>query len=118
MEVLTIVLLALILLTQLFISWGVLNIEKWLAILTNIEPEPKPEEAKVTDPFTKPKQIYSSTNHIVVPKTPLEILQEPIRCTIQCKCSSRLTAKLIQFREPSQKARYGLNPALSTRWKP
>ena len=73
MEVLTIVLLALILLTQLFISWGVLNIEKWLAILTNIEPEPKPEEAKVTDPFTKPKQIYSSTNHIVVPKTPTEI---------------------------------------------
>lgn len=73
MEVLTILLLALILITQLFISLGVLNIENWLAILTNIEPEPKPEEAKVTDPFTKPKQIYSSTNHIVVPKTPLEI---------------------------------------------
>lgn len=73
MEVLTIILLALILVTQLFISWGVLNIEKWLAILTNIEPEPKPEEAKVTDPFTRPKEIYSSTNHIVVPKTPLEI---------------------------------------------
>ena len=73
MEVLTIVLLSLILLTQLFISWGVLNIEKWLAILTNIEPEPKPEEAKVTDPFTKPAPIYSSTNHIIVPKTPTEI---------------------------------------------
>lgn len=73
MEVLKIILLALILVTQLSISWGLLNIEKWLAILTNIEPEPKPEEAKVTDPFTKPKEIYSSTNHIVVPKTPTEI---------------------------------------------
>ena len=31
------------------------------------------EEAKVTDPFTKPKPIYSSTNHIIVPKTPTEI---------------------------------------------
>lgn len=73
MEVLKIILLALILVTQLSISWGLLNIEKWLAILTNIEPEPKPEEAKVTDPFTRPKEIYSSTNHIVVPKTPTEI---------------------------------------------
>ena len=73
MEVLIIILLILILLTQLLISWGVVSIEKWLAILTNIEPEPKPEEAKVTDPFTKPKEIYSSTSHIVVPKTPTEI---------------------------------------------
>ena len=31
------------------------------------------EEAKVTDPFTKPREIYSSTSHIVVPKTPTEI---------------------------------------------
>lgn len=31
------------------------------------------EEAKVTDPFTKPAPIYSSTNHIIVPKTPTEI---------------------------------------------
>lgn len=30
-------------------------------------------EAKVTDPFQKPKEIYSSTSHIVVPKTPTEI---------------------------------------------
>lgn len=73
MELLIIILLILILLTQLLISWVVVSIEKWLAILTNIEPEPKPEEAKVTDPFTKPKEIYSSTSHIVVPKTPTEI---------------------------------------------
>lgn len=50
-----------------------MNVEKWLAVLTNIEPEDNPEEAKVTDPFTKPKEIYSSTSHIVVPKTPTEI---------------------------------------------
>ena len=31
------------------------------------------EEAKVTDPFTKPSPVYSSTNHIIVPKTPTEI---------------------------------------------
>lgn len=73
MDILIIVLLTLILLTQLLLAWSVISIEKWLAILTNIEPEPKPEEAKVTDPFTKPKEIYSSTSHIVVPKTPLEI---------------------------------------------
>ena len=73
MDILIIILLILILLSQLLISWSVIAIEKWLAILTNIEPEPKPEEAKVTDPFTKPKEIYSSTSHIVVPKTPTEI---------------------------------------------
>lgn len=73
MGILIIILLILILLSQLLISWSVITVEKWLAILTNIEPEPKPEEAKVTDPFTRPKEIYSSTNHIVVPKTPTEI---------------------------------------------
>ena len=73
MDILIIILLTLILLTQILLSWSVIAIEKWLAILTNIEPEPKPEEAKVTDPFTKPKEIYSSTTHIVVPKTPTEI---------------------------------------------
>lgn len=43
--------------------------------VSNIKTE-KPvvqEEAKVTDPFTKPAPIYSSTNHIIVPKTPTEI---------------------------------------------
>lgn len=30
-------------------------------------------EAKVTDPFTKPAPVHSSTNHIIVPKTPTEI---------------------------------------------
>ena len=68
-----IVLLTLLLVSQLLIIWSLICIEKWLAILTNIEPEPEEEGAKVTDPFTKPKEIYSSTSHIVVPKTPTEI---------------------------------------------
>ena len=67
-----ILLLVLILLTQALLYWAVISIEKWLAILTGLEPEEQ-EEAKVTDPFTKPKEIYSSTSHIVVPKTPTEI---------------------------------------------
>ena len=48
------------------------SIEKKLSNL-NFKPEPKKEEAKVTDPFTKPAPIHSSTNHIIVPKTPTEI---------------------------------------------
>lgn len=77
MDIPIIILLILIILSQLSIIWGVLSIEKWLAILTNIEPEEKPEEpAKVTDPFTKPAPIHSSTNHIVVPKSPTEIRNE------------------------------------------
>lgn len=67
-----ILLLVVILLTQALLCWAVISIEKWLAILTGLEPEEQ-EEAKVTDPFTKPKEIYSSTSHIVVPKTPTEI---------------------------------------------
>lgn len=73
MDILITILLILILLSQLLISWSVITIEKWLAILADIEPEPKEEGAKVTDPFTKPKEIYSSTSHIIVPKTPTEI---------------------------------------------
>ena len=48
------------------------SIEKKLSNL-NFKPEHKKEEAKVTDPFTKPAPIHSSTNHIIVPKTPTEI---------------------------------------------
>ena len=73
MELLATILIVLILASQIIIAWGVLNIEKWLSILTSIEPEEAQEESKVTDPFQKPKEIYSSTSHIVVPKTPTEI---------------------------------------------
>lgn len=72
MGVLAIILLSITLLTQILICWVLICIEKWLSILTGIEPEVQ-EEAKVTDPFTKPKEIFSSTSHIVVPKTPTEI---------------------------------------------
>jgi len=73
MELPIIILLALILITQVLLCWVIISIERWLAILTGIEPEEEEEKAKVTDPFTKPKEIYSSTSHIVVPKTPTEI---------------------------------------------
>ena len=46
---------------------------KILKCLLEMDDQPKPEEAAVTDPFQKPKEIYASTNHIVVPKTPTEI---------------------------------------------
>ena len=72
MDILVIVLLVVIAITQVLLCWVIICIEKWLSILTNIEPEEQ-EEAKVTDPFTKPKEIYSSTSHIVVPKSPTEI---------------------------------------------
>lgn len=74
MELLTI-LLALILIEQGFILYVIFNIEKWLSILCDIEPK-EPTEAKVTDPYQKPKQVYSSTSHIIVPKTPTEIQNE------------------------------------------
>lgn len=61
-----------ILLILLIDSFTLFSIEKKLSKL-NFKPEPKEEEAKVTDPFQKPKEIYSSTSHIVVPKTPTEI---------------------------------------------
>lgn len=73
MELPIIILLICIVLLQVITCWSVLCIEKWLAILTNIEPSPKEEQAKVTDPFSKPAEVYSSTSHIVVPKTPTEI---------------------------------------------
>lgn len=63
----TIILLALILNTFLIVD--ILNKVSNL----NIEKPVIQEEAKVTDPFTKPAPIHSSTNHIIVPKTPTEI---------------------------------------------
>ena len=65
--IITIILLAIILNTFLIID--ILNKVSNL----NIEKPVVQEEAKVTDPFTKPAPIYSSTNHIIVPKTPTEI---------------------------------------------
>lgn len=72
MEVLITLILLFILGTQIFLVYLILNIEKWLAILSTID-IPEEEEAKTTDPFTKPKEIYQSSQHIIVPKTPTEI---------------------------------------------
>lgn len=74
MELLTII-LALILVEQGFILYVVFNIEKWLSILCDIGPS-EPTEAKVTDPYQKPREVHSSTSHIVVRKTPTEIQNE------------------------------------------
>lgn len=72
--VILIVILAIVLANQLFLSWVLIHIEQWLAVLCGLEDEEVPEqEAKVTDPFQKPAPVHSSTNHIIVPKTPTEI---------------------------------------------
>lgn len=73
MGVLIIILLASILLGQLGILFIIFHIEKWLSILCSLEPEEEQPEAKVSDPYTKPKELYSSSSQIVVPKTPSEI---------------------------------------------
>lgn len=61
-----------ILLAQIIIIALLVKIERWTSIIVGIEPT-KEEPAKVSDPFQKPKEIFSSTSHIIVPKTPTEI---------------------------------------------
>lgn len=65
--IIIVILLALILNT--FLTIDMLNKVSNLSI----EKPVIQEEAKVTDPFTKPAPVHSSTNHIIVPKTPTEI---------------------------------------------
>lgn len=74
MELLAVI-LGINLVINLAILFVIFNIEKWLSILCDIEPK-EPTEAKVTDPYQKPKEIYSSSSHIIVPKTPTEIQNE------------------------------------------
>lgn len=64
-----IIIILLFLIPNTFLIIAILNKVSSL----NIEKPVIQEEAKVTDPFTKPAPIYSSTNHIIVPKTPTEI---------------------------------------------
>lgn len=68
MGVLEVILLSLNLLAILGADYLLFRIWK-----SKPEQSRKQDEAKVTDPFTKPKEVYSSTNHIIVPKTPTEI---------------------------------------------
>lgn len=72
MELLIVILLILIAISQALICWVIICVEKWLATLCSLD-TPQEEEAKVTDPYTKPAEVFSSTSHIVVPKTPTEI---------------------------------------------
>lgn len=63
---------AIILLALIIIIALLAKIERWASIMVGIEPI-KEDPAKVSDPFQKPKEIFSSTSHIIVPKTPTEI---------------------------------------------
>lgn len=63
------ILISLVLIWEMIIYY---SIQRAFKSLHNNRKE-KLEEPKVTDPFQKPKEIYSSTSHIVVPKTPTEI---------------------------------------------
>lgn len=75
MELLVVIVSSIIIAIQLGILYTIFNIEKWLSILCDIEPQAQ-EEPKVSDPYQKPKEIYTSTPHIVVPKTPTQIQNE------------------------------------------
>lgn len=72
MDILISIILLIVIITNAMLCWFTFSIARCLAIMVELEPEEE-EEASVTDPFTKPKEIYSSTQHIVVPKTPTEI---------------------------------------------
>ena len=73
MGLLIIILLAIQAVLTGLLCYILISIEKWLAYLSGLDLEEPEEEAKATDPFQKPKEIYQSTSHIIVPKTPTEI---------------------------------------------
>lgn len=72
MDILIFIIIIIILLALILNTFLIIDILNKVSNL-NIEKPVIQEEAKVTDPFTKPAPIYSSTNHIIVPKTPTEI---------------------------------------------
>lgn len=72
MDILIFIIIIIILITLIVNTFLLIDILNRVSNL-NIEKPVIQEEAKVTDPFTKPAPIYSSTNHIIVPKTPTEI---------------------------------------------
>ena len=75
MDILIFIIIIIILLALILDTFLIIDILNKVSNL-NIEKPVIQEEAKVTDPFTKPKPVYSSTSHIVVPKTPTEIRNE------------------------------------------
>lgn len=72
MDILIFIIIIIILLALILNTFLIIDILNKVSNL-NIEKPVIQEEAKVTDPFSKPAPIYSSTNHIIVPKTPTEI---------------------------------------------
>lgn len=72
MDILIFIIIIIILLALILNTFLIVDILNKISNL-NIEQPVIQEEAKVTDPFTKPAPIHSSTNHIIVPKTPTEI---------------------------------------------
>ena len=72
MDILIFITIIIILLSSIANIFILIDITNKISNL-NIEKPVIQEEAKVTDPFTKPAPIHSSTNHIIVPKTPTEI---------------------------------------------
>lgn len=78
MDILIVILLILLLVSQALIAWVLITIEKWLSDIEVEEPEPEAKSG-VTDPFQRQKEVYSSTSTIVVPKTPMEIRNQNFR---------------------------------------
>ena len=72
MDILTSIIIIIVLLALILNTFLTIDILNKVSNL-NLEKPVVQEEAKVTDPFTKPAPIHSSTNHIIVPKTPTEI---------------------------------------------
>lgn len=72
MDILIFIIIIIILLALILNTFLILDILNKVSNLNTEKPVIQ-EEPKVTDPFTKPAPIYSSTNHIIVPKTPTEI---------------------------------------------
>lgn len=72
MDILILIIIIIILLSLILNTFLIIDMLNKVSNL-NIEKPVIQEEAKVTDPFTKPAPVYSSTNHIIVPKTPTEI---------------------------------------------
>lgn len=72
MDILIFIIIIIILIALILNTFLIIDILNKVSNL-NLEKPVIQEEAKVTDPFTKPAPIHSSTNHIIVPKTPTEI---------------------------------------------
>lgn len=72
MDILIFIIIIIILLALILNTFLIIDIINRVSNLTTEKP-PVQEKAKVTDPFTKPAPVHSSTSHIIVPKTPLEI---------------------------------------------